>query len=88
MDILEGKDGRWWAVCLAVRPQQGKQSQLGRETFLMPLEWVDDWPVANEKQQIGIAGPASAKLSRVPREQEWKADFKPNMGMPLRDVSG
>ncbi|KAF1722788.1 glycoside hydrolase family 43 protein [Pseudoxanthomonas wuyuanensis] len=41
------EDGTWWAVFLAVRPYHGDQykTQLGRETFLLPVTWKDGWPV-------------------------------------------
>jgi beta-xylosidase len=59
MDLVEGTDGRWWAVFLAVRPvydESGKAclSQLGRETFLAPVEWQDDWPIVNGRKPITI----------------------------------
>ena len=38
-------DGSWWAVFLATRPYRGNQYNLGRETFLLPVQWHDDWPV-------------------------------------------
>lgn len=41
-DLIEDKDGRWWAVFLACRPIDGQFENLGRETFLMPVKWSDD----------------------------------------------
>jgi xylan 1,4-beta-xylosidase len=43
--FIELKDGSWWAVFLATRPYRGNQYNLGRETFLLPVTWQDDWPV-------------------------------------------
>lgn len=43
--FVELQDGSWWTVFLATRPYRGNQYNLGRETFLLPLEWQDDWPV-------------------------------------------
>jgi len=59
MDMVEGIDGQWWAVFLAVRPvhvEDGdvRLSQLGRETFLAPVEWHNDWPVVNKRRPITI----------------------------------
>jgi beta-xylosidase len=59
MDMVEGVDGRWWAVFLAVRPVHAESgntqlSQLGRETFLAPVEWHDDWPIINGRRPITI----------------------------------
>lgn len=46
-DMVEALDGSWWLVALGVRPRGITPSfhVLGRETFLAPIEWVDDWPV-------------------------------------------
>ena len=82
--MVEAPDGRWWAVFLAIRPQDGRQSQLGRETFLAPLEWVDDWPVVNGKRKISIEGPPSAGLSRVEQDDSWNASFRPGLGESTR----
>ena len=47
-DIVDAVDGSWWAVCLAFRWQTGGHHLLGRETFLMPVEWEkDQWPTFN-----------------------------------------
>ncbi|GAA3881651.1 glycoside hydrolase family 43 protein [Tessaracoccus defluvii] len=43
-DLFDDHDGQTWAVCLAVRPRDGHHI-LGRETFIVPVSWVDDWPV-------------------------------------------
>ena len=44
-DIIETQNGDWWLVCLASRPYGGHYRNLGRETFLAPMIWEDDWPV-------------------------------------------
>lgn len=40
-DLVQTPGGDWWAVLLATRPE----GNLGRETFLTPVGWQDDWPV-------------------------------------------
>jgi beta-xylosidase len=49
-DLVEALDGSWWMVLLGSRPlgMTPKFQVLGRETFLVPVEWVDDWPVVGE----------------------------------------
>ncbi|MFI6931659.1 glycoside hydrolase family 43 protein [Streptomyces sp. NPDC050287] len=49
-DLVQGPDGSWWMVLLGVRPGGGTPGWhvLGRETFLAPVTWVDDWPVVGE----------------------------------------
>lgn len=55
-DMLEDQAGRWWAVMLGVRPVNGHHL-LGRETFLCPLVWEDDWPVfAAGKGRVPASG--------------------------------
>jgi alpha-N-arabinofuranosidase len=44
-DLVQLKDGSWWAVCLGIRPKNGKYQHLGRETFLAPVAWDENgWP--------------------------------------------
>jgi xylan 1,4-beta-xylosidase len=45
--IIEGPDGKTYAIFLAVRPYSGNFYNTGRETFIVPMEWKDGWPVAN-----------------------------------------
>ncbi|MDT0648347.1 glycoside hydrolase family 43 protein [Zunongwangia sp. F260] len=44
-DIVVGPDNEWYGVFLAVRPYEGDYYNTGRETFLAPVKWVNDWPV-------------------------------------------
>jgi alpha-N-arabinofuranosidase len=44
-DMVQTQNGEWWATFLAVRPYEGDYYNTGRETFLLPVEWVDGWPV-------------------------------------------
>lgn len=64
-DVFEDGEGRWWAVLLGVRPprkvtvQENHSSHfleptLGRETFLVKVDWVDDWPVFNDGKNIDL----------------------------------
>lgn len=41
-DLVQAKEGDWWAVFLACRPINNKFENLGRETFLMPVRWSED----------------------------------------------
>lgn len=43
--LVTTPDGKWWATFLAVRPFEGDFYTTGRETFLLPVEWKDGWPV-------------------------------------------
>jgi alpha-N-arabinofuranosidase len=44
-DLIETQNGEWWAVLLAMRPYSGYYYNLGRETFLVPVRWEEDWPI-------------------------------------------
>jgi alpha-N-arabinofuranosidase len=46
--LLDTPDGKWWATFLAVRPYGDDLYNTGRETFLLPVEWKDGWPVILE----------------------------------------
>ncbi|RYE01709.1 MAG: glycoside hydrolase family 43 protein [Sphingomonadales bacterium] len=63
--LVTTPDGKWWATFLAVRPYAGDFYSTGRETFLMPVEWVDGWPFIT-RQPIPIALPRP-RLPRTPK---------------------
>ena len=44
-DLVELPDGSWYAVFLASRLIGGVSKNLGRETFLVPIRWEEDWPL-------------------------------------------
>lgn len=47
-DFIETDDGEWWAVFLGCRPYAPKNYfNTGRETFLAPVRWENEWPVIN-----------------------------------------
>ncbi|MER5910460.1 glycoside hydrolase family 43 protein [Streptomyces sp. NPDC001982] len=45
-DLVEAADSSWWTVLLGTRPKGyfPEFHVLGRETFLVPVEWADGWP--------------------------------------------
>ena len=44
-DLVELPDGSWYAVMLASRLIDGVSKNLGRETFICPVEWERGWPL-------------------------------------------
>ncbi len=44
-DVVQLPNGDFWSVFLGTRPYEGDYYNTGRETFLMPVRWVDGWPV-------------------------------------------
>lgn len=62
-DMVDTGEGGWQAVFLGVRPYEGDFYNTGRETFLLPVEWVDGWPVILPR---GEAVPLKAKRPALP----------------------
>lgn len=55
-DLIEDKDGKWWAVYLGVRPYCPEGHDImGRETFIHPVSWQGGQPVIAAADEI-IAG--------------------------------
>lgn len=49
-DFVDAPDGSSWAVCLGTRHYGYDDfSAIGRETFLLPVQWVDGWPVVKDE---------------------------------------
>ena len=44
-DLVQTPSGQWWAVFLATRNYNKDYFNTGRETFLLPVSWTDDWPI-------------------------------------------
>lgn len=44
-DFVELADGSWYTVMLASRIYGGYHKNLGRETFIAPMIWENDWPI-------------------------------------------
>ena len=47
-EMFDDMEGNWWMVMLASRPFKGV-CPLGRETFMVPIKWEDDWPLVVSK---------------------------------------
>ncbi|NLO71742.1 MAG: glycoside hydrolase family 43 protein [Porphyromonadaceae bacterium] len=44
-DLVEGPDGKYYGVFLAVRPNEKNRVNTGRETFILPVDWSGKYPV-------------------------------------------
>lgn len=63
-DLVEGLDGRWWATFLASRNYGGVHYNTGRETYLLPVEWKDGWPMILEPgREIPYIAPGPTFMS-------------------------
>ena len=81
-DLIEAPDGSWWAVFLASRSYGGTHYNTGRETFLLPVTWQDEWPVILPKGHAIPYTLASPKFGNANRTQEpysgnfdWRDEF-------------
>ncbi|TDQ37732.1 glycoside hydrolase family 43 protein [Aureibacillus halotolerans] len=84
-DIVETQEGDWWMVCLGSRPYGGYHRNLGRETFLVPFIWENDWPIVNPgkgvveevmtfpalKEQRWPTSPASDSFEAEKLDDRW-----------------
>jgi len=74
-DLVEGRDGKYYGVFLAIRPNEKGRVNTGRETFMLPVDWSGDFPVFEN----GLV-PLSSKL-KAPKGVTNKTDeagFLPN----------
>ena len=44
-DMVQTPNGEWWTVFLGTRNYDKIHFNTGRETFLLPVQWQDEWPV-------------------------------------------
>ena len=84
-DLVQTRTGEWWMVLLACRPDPpglGNDSNMGRETFLVPVSWQDGWPVTADGTGRLAASYAVPDLPAHPwadgyglGEMHWHDDF-------------
>ena len=74
-DLVETQNGEWWMVLLASRPYGGHFRNLGRETFLVPVEWENGWPVVNYGIGLVLDEDRFPNLTPVPVSDENSFDF-------------
>ena len=83
-DFVETQNGEWWAVFLGCEPYEDDLYNTGRETFMLPVKWVDEWPV------ILAPGKVVPRVVRRPKLPTQAAGTESMTG-PLRwimDFSG
>lgn len=44
-DLVEGPDGKYYGVFLGIRPNEKNRVNIGRETFILPVDWSGEFPV-------------------------------------------
>ena len=77
-DLVEARDGSWWAVFLASRPYAGFRYNTGRETFLLPVTWKDGWPIILEQGKAiptTLPAPKLAASTKLPTGDALSGNF-------------
>lgn len=75
-DLIQTKTGEWWAIFLAVRPYGDDLYNTGRETFLLPVKWVDGWPVILDRGlEIPYSLPRPKGLGDKPQANPYHQDI-------------
>jgi xylan 1,4-beta-xylosidase len=73
-DLVQAPDGRWWSVLLGTRPVLGGTT-LGRETFLVPVEWEDGFVFAPDlglvADTLQLGGSGQPEPSGSARAGDW-----------------
>ncbi|CAH0053697.1 unnamed protein product [Clonostachys solani] len=85
-DVFEDGDGDWWAVMLGVRPVKNQDNKwleppMGRETFLVKVDWKDDWPVFNDGQNVTLQTSGRKPIEQLSSVEfgggvKWKANLE------------
>jgi xylan 1,4-beta-xylosidase len=75
-DLVEAADGSWWATFLASRNYGGVHYNTGRETFLLPVEWKDGWPMILEPdREIAYVAPGPSFMTRTGTQAPSTGNF-------------
>ncbi|WP_281616024.1 glycoside hydrolase family 43 protein [Flammeovirga sp. SubArs3] len=64
-DIIQLKDGRWYMVALGIRGDEERASNMGRETFLIPVQWEKEtfwWK--EPKYEWPVVAPATGRVMK------------------------
>ncbi|KAH9892958.1 glycoside hydrolase family 43 protein [Xylariomycetidae sp. FL2044] len=90
-DVFEDGNGNWWAVLLGVRPvrtgdNRYLEPQLGRETFLVKVDWFDDWPVFNDGKNITLETVGRYPIQQRLTVQSPKGSIKWQANLDLPDL--
>ncbi|MGV9456567.1 glycoside hydrolase family 43 protein [Streptomyces sp. NPDC003635] len=74
-DLVQAADGSWWMVLLGTRPRGffPRFHVLGRETFLVPVEWRDGWPYVGTVRERYEAPAASRPFPPEPARDDFDA---------------
>jgi alpha-N-arabinofuranosidase len=77
-DFVQLGDGRWWTVFLGTRPYDQSLTNLGRETFLLPVQWRGGWPLILPRGvpvPLMPPRPLTPAPQAVERDNMWAVEF-------------
>jgi alpha-N-arabinofuranosidase len=81
-DFVQTPNGDWWAVFLGVRAYDKRFHNTGRETFLLPVRWENDWPIILDagtrvpyKARRPALDPSYERVSPQAGNFVWRDDF-------------
>jgi xylan 1,4-beta-xylosidase len=70
-DFVQTLRGAWWAVFLGTRPYEANLSNMGRETFLLPVRWPKGgWPMILPQGKAVPQALAGPKLKHAAVERD------------------
>jgi len=65
-DLIQLPDGRWYMVALGVRGDEQRNSNMGRETHLLPVSWeTEPYEWKKIKYKWPVIAPVTGKLEKV-----------------------
>jgi alpha-N-arabinofuranosidase len=85
-DLVELPNGQWQAIFLGTRPYEGDYYNTGRETFLTPVIWKDEWPLLNPGQVEVLYRyplPLPEKKDKAATKYSGNFSYKENFNGPL-----
>jgi len=81
-DLVEGPDGKYYGVFLAIRPNEKNRVNTGRETFILPVDWSGEFPVF-ENGLVPLT--PTTKMPKGVTNQTGQNGFLPNGNFTFKD---
>jgi len=81
-DLVEGPNGKYYGVFLGIRPNEKDRVNIGRETFMLPVDWSGEFPVF-ENGLVPLK--PTIKMPEGVTNQTGKNGFFPNGNFTFTD---
>ncbi len=82
-DLVQTPGGAWYGVFLAVRPNTAYNALMGRETFILPVDWSGEFPVFSGGL---VALTPKVKLPAGTTNQTGRNGYLPNANFTYTDT--